>query len=265
MSRSSTRAEATGTSEPRDAGPPRDEPLADLAALAITLVGGSACFRTLDGRVLGSAGLLDPAAYDLDGSALDGPTAIPDVAAEGPFAGHALVTGPPFVRAWARLPVPGDQEQPIAWLDLADVVPRLVPEERRVALRTVARLAAERIAPAAAWRTALHHVPTPVFVLDVNGPAVRLVDGNLAARRMSSAETVAGFGAPVDTLFPWAPDHHVAERCLREGVIVGKSIGAASHLGNVIILSPPLVLTRAEADQIVRTLTAAIQAEARIG
>lgn len=214
MSRSSTRADATGTSEPRDVGPPRDEPLADLAALAITLVGGSACFRALDGRVLGSAGLLDPAAYDLDAAAVDAPTAIPDVAAEGPFAGHALVIGPPFVRAWARLPVPGPNEEPIAWLDLADVVPRFVPEERRLALRTVARLAAERIA-APPWKAALQHVPTPIFVLDVNGPVVRLVDGNVAARRMSSPATIAGFGESVDALFPWAPAHHVADRCLR--------------------------------------------------
>lgn len=52
--------------------------------------------------------------------------------------------------------------------------------------------------------------------------------------------------------------------CLRNGVIVGASLGSVSHLGNVITLSPPLVLTRAEADKIVDTLKQAIEAEAKL-
>jgi taurine-pyruvate aminotransferase len=51
----------------------------------------------------------------------------------------------------------------------------------------------------------------------------------------------------------------VADRCLAAGVIVGKSLGTAGHLGNCIVLSPPLVLTRAEADQIAETLQQAIR------
>lgn len=55
----------------------------------------------------------------------------------------------------------------------------------------------------------------------------------------------------------------VAEHCLGLGLIVGKSTGTASHLGNCIILSPPLVLTRAEAGQIASTVKRAIEAECK--
>lgn len=53
----------------------------------------------------------------------------------------------------------------------------------------------------------------------------------------------------------------VAARCLREGLIVGKTVGAVAHLGNCIVLSPPLVLTRAEADRIIAVIRRSIEAE----
>jgi adenosylmethionine-8-amino-7-oxononanoate aminotransferase len=45
----------------------------------------------------------------------------------------------------------------------------------------------------------------------------------------------------------------------RNGVIVGRS-GSGRHLGNTIVLSPPLVITRSEIDRIVAVLDHAIEA-----
>lgn len=46
----------------------------------------------------------------------------------------------------------------------------------------------------------------------------------------------------------------VIRACLDKGLIVGRSGGTGAGLGNTITLSPPLVLTRAEADRIVSIL-----------
>jgi taurine-pyruvate aminotransferase len=45
----------------------------------------------------------------------------------------------------------------------------------------------------------------------------------------------------------------IVDRCQELGVIVGRS-GGGRHLGNAIVLAPPLVLTRAEIDRIVSVL-----------
>jgi adenosylmethionine-8-amino-7-oxononanoate aminotransferase len=45
----------------------------------------------------------------------------------------------------------------------------------------------------------------------------------------------------------------IVERCQERGVIVGRS-GGGRHLGNTIVLAPPLVLTRGEIDRIVSVL-----------
>jgi adenosylmethionine-8-amino-7-oxononanoate aminotransferase len=45
----------------------------------------------------------------------------------------------------------------------------------------------------------------------------------------------------------------IAERCQELGVIVGRS-GGGRHLGNTLVLAPPLVLTRPEIDRIVSVL-----------
>jgi adenosylmethionine-8-amino-7-oxononanoate aminotransferase len=51
----------------------------------------------------------------------------------------------------------------------------------------------------------------------------------------------------------------VVRSCLERGVIVGRSAGSGAGLGNCVVLAPPLVLTEAEADQIVAVLGAALQ------
>jgi adenosylmethionine-8-amino-7-oxononanoate aminotransferase len=45
----------------------------------------------------------------------------------------------------------------------------------------------------------------------------------------------------------------IVERCQELGVIVGRS-GGGRHLGNTLVLAPPLVLTRPEIDRIVSVL-----------
>jgi taurine-pyruvate aminotransferase len=49
----------------------------------------------------------------------------------------------------------------------------------------------------------------------------------------------------------------VADFARRNGVIVGRS-GGGRHLGNTVVLAPPLVITRPEIDRIVAVLDQAI-------
>ena len=51
----------------------------------------------------------------------------------------------------------------------------------------------------------------------------------------------------------------VVDYCRRNGVIVGRS-GGGRHLGNTIQMSPPLIITRSEIDQVVAVLDKAIDA-----
>jgi adenosylmethionine-8-amino-7-oxononanoate aminotransferase len=54
-------------------------------------------------------------------------------------------------------------------------------------------------------------------------------------------------------VMPAAQIKQIVERCQERGVLVGRS-GGGRHLGNTIILAPPLVLTRPEIDRIVTVL-----------
>jgi adenosylmethionine-8-amino-7-oxononanoate aminotransferase len=54
-------------------------------------------------------------------------------------------------------------------------------------------------------------------------------------------------------VMPQAQIKRIVERCQERGVIVGRS-GGGRHLGNTIVLAPPLVLTRGEIDRIVSVL-----------
>ena len=51
----------------------------------------------------------------------------------------------------------------------------------------------------------------------------------------------------------------VVDFCREQGVIVGRA-GGGRRFGNVIVLSPPLVITRAECDRLVDTLDRALAA-----
>jgi taurine-pyruvate aminotransferase len=51
----------------------------------------------------------------------------------------------------------------------------------------------------------------------------------------------------------------VVDFCREQGVIVGRA-GGGRRFGNVITLSPPLVITRAECDRVVDTLDRALAA-----
>ena len=50
----------------------------------------------------------------------------------------------------------------------------------------------------------------------------------------------------------------VLSGCLERGVIVGRSAGTGAGLGNCVVLSPPLVLSESDADEIVDALAASI-------
>jgi taurine-pyruvate aminotransferase len=54
-------------------------------------------------------------------------------------------------------------------------------------------------------------------------------------------------------VMPQAQIKRIVERCQELGVIVGRS-GGGRHLGNTLVLAPPLVLTRPEIDRIVSVL-----------
>ena len=54
-------------------------------------------------------------------------------------------------------------------------------------------------------------------------------------------------------IMPQAQIKRIVERCQERGVIIGRS-GGGRHLGNTLVLAPPLVLTRGEIDRIVSVL-----------
>jgi taurine-pyruvate aminotransferase len=54
-------------------------------------------------------------------------------------------------------------------------------------------------------------------------------------------------------VMPAAQIKRLVDRCQERGVIVGRS-GGGPHLGNTLVLAPPLVLTRPEIDRIVAVL-----------
>jgi len=54
-------------------------------------------------------------------------------------------------------------------------------------------------------------------------------------------------------VMPQAQIKRIVERCQERGVIIGRS-GGGRHLGNTLVLAPPLILTRAEIDRIVSVL-----------
>ncbi len=215
-------------------------PLADLARLAASLTGVSACFRTPDGSVVGAAGPLSPSAYALRAKAVDTLVVVADALTDACFSAHPSVAGAPYVRFWARIPVVGRAGAVVAWLELADTVPRLLPDERLELLDAVTRQAAAALAARereAAWAEALAHVPTPIFLLRVSGPAderaVRMIDGNAAALALAAADLVERFGLTVDELFPWAPANGVTERCLRVC-----SVGVAEDFDLAVTVGP---------------------------
>ena len=66
------------------------------------------------------------------------------------------------------------------------------------------------------------------------------------------------------TPLPAAAAGAVVARCMREGVIIGRTTNTTPGYGNVLILAPPLVLAEDESDLLAGTLEAAIREELRI-
>ena len=63
----------------------------------------------------------------------------------------------------------------------------------------------------------------------------------------------AGHDRASKAVMPQAQIKKIVERCQELGVIVGRS-GGGRHLGNTLVLAPPLVLARPEIDRIVSVL-----------
>jgi adenosylmethionine-8-amino-7-oxononanoate aminotransferase len=66
------------------------------------------------------------------------------------------------------------------------------------------------------------------------------------------------------TPLPPAAAGAVVARCMREGVIIGRTTNTTPGYGNVLILAPPLVLAEDESDLLAGTLETAIREELRI-
>jgi adenosylmethionine-8-amino-7-oxononanoate aminotransferase len=125
------------------------------------------------------------------------------------------------------------------------------PVAAAVALRNIEILEAERLADRAAETGAylqdgLRGLMRHTIVGDVRGKgllqAIELVKDR-ATKEPVDASVIAG----------------VVEFCRDQGVIVGRG-GGGRRFGNVIVLSPPLVITRAECDRLVDTLDRALAA-----
>jgi adenosylmethionine-8-amino-7-oxononanoate aminotransferase len=123
------------------------------------------------------------------------------------------------------------------------------PVAAAVALRNIEILEAERLTDRAAEIGAylldgLHTLTRHAIVGDVRGK------GLLQAIELVKDRTTK---EPVDGSVITA----VVEFCRDQGVIVGRA-GGGRRFGNVIVLSPPLVITRAECDRLVETLDRAL-------
>jgi adenosylmethionine-8-amino-7-oxononanoate aminotransferase len=125
------------------------------------------------------------------------------------------------------------------------------PVAAAVALRNIEILEAEKLADRAAevgayLQDGLRTLLQRPIVGDVRGK------GLLQAVELVKDRTTK---EPVDASVITS----VVEFCREQGVIVGRA-GGGRRFGNVIVLSPPLVITRAECDRLVDTLDRAISA-----
>ena len=123
------------------------------------------------------------------------------------------------------------------------------PVAAAVALRNIEILEAERLTDRAAETGAylldgLRTLTRHATVGDVRGK------GLLQAIELVKDRTTK---EPVDASVITA----VVDYCRDQGVIVGRA-GGGRRFGNVIVLSPPLVITRAECDRLVDTLDRAL-------
>jgi taurine-pyruvate aminotransferase len=125
------------------------------------------------------------------------------------------------------------------------------PVAAAVALRNIEIMEAEKLADRAAevgayLQDGLKTLSKHKLVGDVRGKgllqAVELVKDKATREPVDPATITA-----------------VVEFCKKEGVIVGRSGGGRRH-GNVIVFSPPLVITRAECDRLVETMDRALAA-----
>jgi len=124
------------------------------------------------------------------------------------------------------------------------------PVSAAVAVRNIEIMEAEKLADRAAemgaylmtgLKTLMHHK----IVGDVRGKGLLL--GVELVKDRTSKEPVGG---EVITA--------VVDYCRENGLIVGRA-GGGRRYGNTITLCPPLVITRAECDQIVATLDRALE------
>ena len=125
------------------------------------------------------------------------------------------------------------------------------PVAAAVALRNIEIMEAERLADRAAETGAylldgLRGLTRHAQVGDVRGKGL-LIGIELVKDRASRE--------PVDASVITS----VVDFCRDQGVIVGRA-GGGRRFGNVIVLSPPLVITRAECDRLVDTLDRALAA-----
>jgi adenosylmethionine-8-amino-7-oxononanoate aminotransferase len=125
------------------------------------------------------------------------------------------------------------------------------PVAAAVALRNIEIMQAEKLADRAAetgkyLMDGLRTLSRHKVVGDIRGKgllqAVELVKDRVTKEPVDAATITA-----------------VVESCREQGVIVGRS-GGGRRFGNSIVLSPPLVITRAECDRLVETLDRALAA-----
>ena len=57
----------------------------------------------------------------------------------------------------------------------------------------------------------------------------------------------------------WKPLAGIVQRCLDQGVIVGRNTNTSPGLGNILILAPPLVISQDEIELLASTLETAIR------
>ncbi|MFZ4410396.1 MAG: GAF domain-containing protein [Paracraurococcus sp.] len=162
------------------------------------------------------------------------PLWVPDTAADPRFSGNPIVTGPPRIRFYLGLPIPGPDGQALGSLCCMDTVPRPapVPAEDLALLADLAAQVGESMRQEAEaarllnrharlerqWQAVVDAIPLPLLTIDAAGyvtawnPAAEQVFG------WTAAEAIGRFGPHVP------PDQIGASRAIQEPIARGERV-----------------------------------------
>lgn len=230
-----------------EGGTPVVNPLAGLARMAAFVTGCSVFLRGPAQELLAAAGTMEPIVLPI---VSERAVLVHDAKVDPRFSSHPAVCGAPYVRFWASLPIVSADGTCLGRLEVADVVPRILGDDRARALDDLRVQAAFTLSTSAQGAVVLRHVlaglPLPVFTVhvDVLGSA-QILDANAAARAVACQPIEMLVGRPIEEVLPWSALHRISERCARvvssgerEGFDLNLAVGTSGDLLFHIELMP---------------------------